>query len=163
MACHAAVHRGPDAGLPSPKTVPTARRFDGVTEENRLMYSEPLSESKPKISNGNCAKTSSSTGNRNASLMPCTQAEARIAEGPAHLSRKIPGMKDGDFLGHDFMGEETGKAVTHVRRGERVTTPFLIACGDFYATKACLQRAKQRIQGAAPFSTGRLRRPARAC
>lgn len=56
-----------------------------------------------------------------------------------HIYRgKIPGMKDGDILGHEFMGivEETGSAVTEVKRGDRVVIPFVIACGDcFYCNK----------------------------
>lgn len=49
-----------------------------------------------------------------------------------HLYRgKVPGMKEGDILGHEFMGvvEETGSEVTRVQRGDRVVVPFVIACG----------------------------------
>ena len=52
-----------------------------------------------------------------------------------HLYRgKVPGMKDGDVLGHEFMGivEETGPAVTAVRRGDRVVVPFTISCGECF-------------------------------
>ena len=52
-----------------------------------------------------------------------------------HLYRgKVPGLKDGDILGHEFMGvvEETGPGVTRLRRGERVVVPFVIACGACY-------------------------------
>ncbi|MCL4183242.1 MAG: glutathione-dependent formaldehyde dehydrogenase [Burkholderiaceae bacterium] len=52
-----------------------------------------------------------------------------------HLYRgKVPGMKDGDILGHEFMGvvEEAGRAVTRVKRGDRVVVPFVIACGACY-------------------------------
>lgn len=52
-----------------------------------------------------------------------------------HIYRgKIPAMKDGDILGHEFMGivEETGAAVTRVKRGDRVVVPFTISCGDCY-------------------------------
>ena len=56
-----------------------------------------------------------------------------------HIYRvKIPGMKDGDILGHEFMGivEETGSAVTHLKKGDRVVIPFVIACGEcFYCNK----------------------------
>ena len=43
----------------------------------------------------------------------------------------IPGMKGGDILGHEFMGEvvDVGKGVTTLARGERVVVPFAIACG----------------------------------
>ncbi|WP_118975931.1 zinc-dependent alcohol dehydrogenase [Taibaiella koreensis] len=40
-------------------------------------------------------------------------------------------------LGHEFMGivEETGKAVTHLKKGDRVVVPFPIACGHcFFCT-----------------------------
>jgi threonine dehydrogenase-like Zn-dependent dehydrogenase len=52
-----------------------------------------------------------------------------------HIYRgKIPAMKAGDVLGHEFMGivEETGPAVTRVRKGDRVVVPFTIACGDCF-------------------------------
>ena len=52
-----------------------------------------------------------------------------------HIYRgKIPGMKDGDILGHEFMGivEETGSDVTAVKRGDRVVIPFVIACGQCF-------------------------------
>lgn len=46
----------------------------------------------------------------------------------------IPGMEAGDVLGHEFMGEvvETGKAVSTLRKGDRVVVPFVIACGACY-------------------------------
>lgn len=49
-----------------------------------------------------------------------------------HLYRgKVPGMKGGDVLGHEFMGivEEVGPKVTAVKRGDRVVVPFTISCG----------------------------------
>jgi len=52
-----------------------------------------------------------------------------------HLYRgKVPGMKDGDILGHEFMGivEEVGSEVTRVKPGDRVVIPFVIACGACY-------------------------------
>lgn len=56
-----------------------------------------------------------------------------------HIYRgKIPGMKDGDILGHEFMGivEEVGTGVTALRPGDRVVVPFVIACGNcFYCSK----------------------------
>ncbi|APW37604.1 glutathione-dependent formaldehyde dehydrogenase [Rhodoferax koreense] len=56
-----------------------------------------------------------------------------------HIYRgKIPDMKDGDILGHEFMGvvAETGSAVTDLRKGDRVVIPFVIACGQcFYCNK----------------------------
>lgn len=52
-----------------------------------------------------------------------------------HLYRgKIPMLKDGDILGHEFMGivEDTGPEVTNVKKGDRVVIPFVIACGHCY-------------------------------
>jgi threonine dehydrogenase-like Zn-dependent dehydrogenase len=52
-----------------------------------------------------------------------------------HIYRgKIPMMKDGDILGHEFMGivEEVGPGVTHLVRGDRVVIPFVIACGQCF-------------------------------
>jgi len=43
----------------------------------------------------------------------------------------IPGMKGGDILGHEFMGEvvEVGRGVKKLKVGDRVVVPFPIACG----------------------------------
>ncbi len=52
-----------------------------------------------------------------------------------HLYRgKVPGMEEGDILGHEFMGivEEVGSGVTQLRPGDRVVVPFVIACGDCF-------------------------------
>jgi len=46
----------------------------------------------------------------------------------------IPGMKAGDVMGHEFMGEvvELGKGATGLKRGDRVVIPFAIACGHCF-------------------------------
>jgi len=52
-----------------------------------------------------------------------------------HLYRgKVPTMKDGDILGHEFMGivEDAGSDVTNVKKGDRVVIPFVIACGSCF-------------------------------
>lgn len=52
-----------------------------------------------------------------------------------HLYRgKIPEIKDGDILGHEFMGviEDVGKDVKNVKKGDRVVIPFVIACGNCF-------------------------------
>lgn len=52
-----------------------------------------------------------------------------------HLYRgKVPGMKEGDILGHEFMGivEEVGPGVSSLSVGDRVVVPFTIACGECY-------------------------------
>ena len=44
----------------------------------------------------------------------------------------IPGMKPGDIMGHESMGEvvEVGRDVKNLRAGQRVVIPFTIYCGD---------------------------------
>ncbi|MFP5390452.1 MAG: zinc-dependent alcohol dehydrogenase [Gammaproteobacteria bacterium] len=52
-----------------------------------------------------------------------------------HMYRgKIPQMKSGDILGHEFMGEvvDVGPKVTQLQKGDRVVVPFVIACGSCY-------------------------------
>ena len=48
----------------------------------------------------------------------------------------IPGMRSGDVLGHEFMGEvvEVGPEST-LRKGQRVVVPFPIACGECFFCK----------------------------
>jgi len=45
-----------------------------------------------------------------------------------------PTMEKGDVMGHEPMGivVETGKAVTKLKKGDRVVVPFVIACGHCY-------------------------------
>ena len=45
----------------------------------------------------------------------------------------IPGVKPGDVLGHEFMGEvvETGQKST-LKKGQRVVVPFTISCGGCF-------------------------------
>jgi threonine dehydrogenase-like Zn-dependent dehydrogenase len=50
----------------------------------------------------------------------------------------MPGMKSGDVLGHETMGEvvELGSEVTNLKVGDRVVVPFTISCGEcFFCTK----------------------------
>ena len=52
-----------------------------------------------------------------------------------HLYRgKVPGLEDGDILGHEFMGvvEAAGPGVRNLAVGDRVVVPFVIACGDCF-------------------------------
>jgi threonine dehydrogenase-like Zn-dependent dehydrogenase len=44
----------------------------------------------------------------------------------------VPGMKRGDILGHEFMGEvvEVGPENTKLKLGDRVVVPFTIICGE---------------------------------
>lgn len=45
-----------------------------------------------------------------------------------------PAMKEGDIVGHEFMGEivDTGSAISHVKKGDRVVIPFTISCGHCF-------------------------------
>ncbi len=44
----------------------------------------------------------------------------------------VPGMKNGDIMGHEFMGEvvEVGKENKKLKVGDRVVVPFTIVCGE---------------------------------
>jgi threonine dehydrogenase-like Zn-dependent dehydrogenase len=44
----------------------------------------------------------------------------------------MPGMKHGDIMGHEFMGEvvEVGKENKALKTGDRVVVPFTIICGE---------------------------------
>jgi threonine dehydrogenase-like Zn-dependent dehydrogenase len=48
----------------------------------------------------------------------------------------IPAMREGDILGHEFMGEvvEVGKE-NGIRKGDRVIVPFCISCGNCFFCK----------------------------
>jgi len=61
-----------------------------------------------------------------------------------HLYRgKVPGLKHGDILGHEFMGvvEDVGSSVTRVRKGNGVIIPFVIACGECFFCQRDLHAA----------------------
>ena len=90
-----------------------------------------------------------------------------------HLYRgKVPQVKEGDILGHEFMGtvEEVGSGVTAVSVGDRVIVPFVIACGhcffcalDLYAAcettnpgRGAIINKKQIPSGAALFGFSHL-------
>lgn len=69
-----------------------------------------------------------------------------------HLYRgKVPGMKEGDIMGHEFMGivEDVGSDVTRVKKGDRVVIPFVIACGE------CFFCEKQLYAGCETTNDGR--------
>jgi threonine dehydrogenase-like Zn-dependent dehydrogenase len=44
----------------------------------------------------------------------------------------MPGMRDGDIMGHEFMGEvvEVGRDNAKLKVGDRVVVPFTIICGE---------------------------------
>jgi threonine dehydrogenase-like Zn-dependent dehydrogenase len=67
-----------------------------------------------------------------------------------HLfSHYVPTMRDGDILGHEFMGEvvETGPAVNNLSVGDRVIVPFPIACGR---CNACARQLYSLCENANP-------------
>lgn len=47
---------------------------------------------------------------------------------------KVATLKEGDILGHEFMGEvvETGSSITNLNKGDRVVIPFTISCGHCF-------------------------------
>src|SRR5437588_8668739 len=49
----------------------------------------------------------------------------------------VPEMKEGDILGHEFMGEvvEVGDKVKNLKPGDRVVVPFTISCGRCFFCK----------------------------
>lgn len=49
----------------------------------------------------------------------------------------IPTMKEGDILGHEFMGEvvQIGNSVTKLKIGDKVVVPFPISCGECFYCK----------------------------
>ena len=49
----------------------------------------------------------------------------------------VPTMKNGDIMGHEFMGRvaEVGSAVENVKVGDRVVIPFPIACGSCWSCR----------------------------
>ena len=44
---------------------------------------------------------------------------------------RVPTMRSGDVLGHEFMGEvvDVGRGIKNLKPGDRVVVPFPIACG----------------------------------
>jgi len=48
------------------------------------------------------------------------------------LNGYVPTMREGDIIGHEFMGEvvETGSEVKKLRKGDRVVVGSIVACGD---------------------------------
>jgi threonine dehydrogenase-like Zn-dependent dehydrogenase len=53
------------------------------------------------------------------------------------LDGYMPTMEKGDVLGHEPMGivVEVGRAVTKLKKGDRVVVPFTISCGDCFFCK----------------------------
>lgn len=80
-----------------------------------------------------------------------------------HLYRgKVPGMKDGDILGHEFMGivEETGKQIKHVAIGDRVVIPFTISCGEcYFCEKDLFAGCEETSPGPGALANGKSIRP----
>ena len=70
----------------------------------------------------------------------------------------MPTMKNGDILGHEFMGEvvETGSAHTKFRKGDRIVVPFNINCGECRQCKlgnysVCQRSNRNAAMAAAQF------------
>ncbi|WP_137388714.1 zinc-dependent alcohol dehydrogenase [Rhodoligotrophos defluvii] len=49
----------------------------------------------------------------------------------------LPGMKEGDVIGHEFMGvvEDVGREVSKVKKGDRVVVPSFVTCGQCWYCK----------------------------
>lgn len=81
-----------------------------------------------------------------------------------HLYRgKVPGLKDGDILGHEFMGvvEEAGAGVTALRKGDRVVVPFTISCGScFFCDKQLFAACETTNDGRGAILNKKSLRPA---
>src|SRR5919107_1121480 len=69
----------------------------------------------------------------------------------------IPGMRPGDVLGHEFMGEvvEVGAKST-LEKGQRVVVPFTISCGDCFFCKKQQYSACDNSNPAETFEASRL-------
>jgi threonine dehydrogenase-like Zn-dependent dehydrogenase len=77
----------------------------------------------------------------------------------------VPGMKNGDIMGHEFMGEvvEVGKENKKLKVGDRVVVPFTIVCGEceqcrrgFFSVCERTNRNKQLADTAFGHSTAGL-------
>ena len=60
----------------------------------------------------------------------------------------IPTMKNGDILGHEFMGEvvAVGTTSAHCNIGDRVVIPFTIACGQCFFCQPTAMVAVRQYQ-----------------
>ncbi|WP_338610795.1 zinc-dependent alcohol dehydrogenase [Pelagibacterium nitratireducens] len=69
----------------------------------------------------------------------------------------IPGMKPGDIIGHEFMGEvvEAGPKST-LRNGQKVVVPFTISCGSCYF---CSKQQYSACDNSNPVETQDLTEP----
>jgi threonine dehydrogenase-like Zn-dependent dehydrogenase len=79
-----------------------------------------------------------------------TDAIVRVSTGAVcgsdlHIYRGHFPLKDGDTLGHEFMGyvEEVGRDVKTFKHGDKVVSPFWVSCGNCYfchkgLTTSCL-------------------------
>ncbi len=70
-------------------------------------------------------------------ILAPTDAIVRITKGgicgsDLHIYRGHFQLKEGDVLGHEFVGrvEEVGSEVRSVKRGDKVIGPFWVSCGD---------------------------------
>lgn len=80
-----------------------------------------------------------------------------------HLYRgKVPGMKSGDVMGHEFMGTvvETGSQVAQISKGDRVVIPFTIACGHcFFCDKQLYAACEETNPGRGAILNKKTTRP----
>ncbi|MEJ8293672.1 zinc-dependent alcohol dehydrogenase [Delftia tsuruhatensis] len=80
-----------------------------------------------------------------------------------HIYRgKIPEMESGDILGHEFMGivEEVGPDVNHLKKGDRVVVPFVIACGEcFFCNRSLFAACEETNPGRGAIINKKSARP----
>jgi len=84
-----------------------------------------------------------------------------------HIYRgKLPAMKEGDILGHEFVGivEEVGAGVSRLRVDDRVVVPFTISCGAcFFCSRKLVAACEETNPGRGAIVKRRTRAQVLGC